>query len=144
MDDGRRVDARHLRHDGGVGMTWLDETIRGRHISLITFRKNGQAVPTPVGFVVDGDELFVLTARDSGKVKRLRNNTSVVVTPCDGRGRVAEGTSSMKGTARLLDETETARVRRLMSRRYPAARLVFWWNQFRGGRDRWIGIEVTP
>ncbi|GAA4556899.1 PPOX class F420-dependent oxidoreductase [Planotetraspora kaengkrachanensis] len=125
-------------------MTWLNETIRGRHISLTTFRGNGRPVPTPVGFVVDGDELFVLTARDSGKIKRLRNNTSVVVSPCDGRGRIAEGAPSTRGTARLLDETETARVRRLMSRRYPAARLVFWWNRFRGDRDRWVGIEVTP
>ncbi|GAA1280575.1 hypothetical protein Psi02_67370 [Planotetraspora silvatica] len=125
-------------------MTWLNETIRGRHISLTTFRENGQAVPTPVGFVVDGDELFVLTARDSGKVRRLRDNPSVVVAPCDGRGRIAEGAPGTNGTARLLDETETARVRRLMSRRYPAARLVFWWNRFRGDRDRWIGIEVTP
>ncbi|GLW12788.1 hypothetical protein Misp01_79160 [Microtetraspora sp. NBRC 13810] len=49
-------------------MTWLNET--GRHISLVTFRKNGQAVPTPGAFVVDGEELFVLTARNSGKVKR--------------------------------------------------------------------------
>ncbi|GII56554.1 PPOX class F420-dependent oxidoreductase [Planotetraspora thailandica] len=124
-------------------MTWLNEIIRGRHISLTTFRRNGRAVPTPVGFVVDGDELFVLTARDSGKVKRIRNNTSVVVAPCDGRGRIAEGAPSAEATARLLDETQTARVRRLMSRRYPAARLVFWWNRLRGAHDRLIGIEVT-
>ncbi|GAA0393691.1 hypothetical protein GCM10009530_51400 [Microbispora corallina] len=85
----------------------------------------------------------MLTARDSGKAKRIRDNSSVVVAPCDGRGHILEGAPSAEATARLLDEAQTARVRRLMSRRYPVARLVFWWNRLRGGTDPLIGIEVT-
>ncbi|MEV4757222.1 hypothetical protein AB0J86_19195 [Micromonospora sp. NPDC049559] len=44
---------------------------------------------------------------------------------------------------RLLARAGTARVRRLMSRRYPVARLVFWFDLLLGRRDRRIGIAIT-
>jgi hypothetical protein len=57
-------------------------------------------------------------------------------------GRVAAGAPTVPGRARLLDRTETARVRRLMSRRYPIARLVFWFDLLLGRRDRRIDIAI--
>ncbi|MFK4221804.1 PPOX class F420-dependent oxidoreductase [Streptomyces sp. NPDC019890] len=86
------------------------------YVSLTTFRKDGTGVSTPVWFAVDGGELFIWTLSDSWKVKRLRNNSRVVVTVCDARGRVADGAVSAEGTARLLDETGA--IRKLLSRKY--------------------------
>ena len=89
-----------------------------KYISLTTFRKDGTGVATPVWFAVDGGELFVWTRSDSWKVKRLRNNSRVVVTVCDVRGRIADGAPSAEGTARLLDEDGTGAIRKLLARKY--------------------------
>jgi PPOX class probable F420-dependent enzyme len=93
-------------------------------------------------FVVDGEELFVLTAPDSAKIKRIRNNSRVVVAPCDSQGRIAEGAPSTEGTARLLDEAGTARVHKLIARRYVAVRLANWSDRLHFRRRPWIGIGV--
>lgn len=58
-----------------------------RFIDLVTFRRTGQPVGTPVLFVADGDRLLVRTAHDAGKLKRLRHTSAVEVAPCDQRGR---------------------------------------------------------
>jgi PPOX class probable F420-dependent enzyme len=62
----------------------LDE----RYLSLATFRRSGVAVETPVWFAAAGDHLYVFSAGDAGKVKRLRNSARSRVAACDVRGRV--------------------------------------------------------
>ncbi|MBK5267483.1 MAG: PPOX class F420-dependent oxidoreductase [Acidimicrobiia bacterium] len=57
-------------------------------LSLETFRRDGTGVKTPIWFAQEGDELFMWTAGDSGKVKRIGNNTGVRVAPCTRFGRV--------------------------------------------------------
>ncbi|WP_455351692.1 PPOX class F420-dependent oxidoreductase [Streptomyces sp. SYSU K217416] len=94
----------------------LDELGRGPYVSLTTFRRDGTPVATPVWAVSDGSELFIWTKTDSWKVKRIRNNSRVTVTPCDVRGRVPEGAPVLEGTARLLDDT--GGIRRLLARKY--------------------------
>ncbi|GAA1852405.1 PPOX class F420-dependent oxidoreductase [Asanoa iriomotensis] len=116
---------------------------RARYASVTTYRRDGRPVLTPVGVVADAGELFVLTERTSGKVKRIRNNATVTVTPCDMSGRVAGGAPTVRGQARLLDRDGTARVRRLMSRRFPISRLVFAADLLLRRRDRRIGIVIS-
>lgn len=90
-----------------------------RYVSLVTFRRDGRAVPTPVWAVEDEGELLVWTRDDSGKVKRIRNGARVTVTPCDSRGGTAEGAETVEGTARLMTEQGgLRRVRRAMTRKY--------------------------
>ncbi|WP_405406285.1 PPOX class F420-dependent oxidoreductase [Streptomyces sp. NBC_01104] len=96
----------------------LQDFARSEYVSLTTYRKDGTPVATPVWAAVDGGELFVWTKTDSWKVKRLRNDNRVRVTVCDVRGRIAEGAPSADGTGRLLDERGTARVRRVIGRKY--------------------------
>jgi hypothetical protein len=52
------------------------DTLRGRKYALIvTFRRNGTAVPTPIWFGLGEDgNAYTHTFADAGKVKRLRNN----------------------------------------------------------------------
>ncbi|MGW5847276.1 PPOX class F420-dependent oxidoreductase [Streptomyces sp. NPDC055254] len=96
----------------------LEELGRARYVSLTTFRKDGTPVATPVWAVADGGELYVWTRSDSWKIKRIRNDGRVLVTPCDVRGRVAPGAPVREGRARLLDESGLRRVRKLMTRKY--------------------------
>lgn len=125
-------------------MTVLDELGRSKYVSLTTYRKDGTAVATPVWHVVDGGELLVITPAESWKIKRIRNNSDVVVTVCDFRGRIAPDATSAPGTARLLDEAGTEAGRRLLARKYLTSR---WGNRFakilRLRRPPMAGIVVT-
>ncbi|MEU9888469.1 PPOX class F420-dependent oxidoreductase [Sphaerisporangium sp. NPDC051011] len=124
-------------------MTVIEQIGQGRNVSLTTFRRDGRSVATPVWFVVDGGELLVLTRPDSGKVKRIRNGGRVLVAPCDGRGRIAEGAPSAEATARILDEAGTVHVHDLMARRYFPVRLADLLDTLRRRRRPLIGIAVT-
>ena len=59
-----------------------------RYLSLATFRKSGVAVETAVWFAHAEDRLWVFSAGDAGKVKRLRTSSRSRVAACDARGRV--------------------------------------------------------
>ncbi|MEU0302988.1 PPOX class F420-dependent oxidoreductase [Streptomyces sp. NPDC006175] len=96
----------------------LQDFARSEYVSLTTYRKDGTPVATPVWAAADGGVLYVWTRSDSWKVKRLRNDSRVLVTVCDVRGRVAEGAPSAEGTARLLDAPGTAAVRKVLARKY--------------------------
>ncbi len=59
-----------------------------KYLSLETYRKNGQPMPTAVWFAaLDGAYVFQ-THVNAGKVKRIRNNPRVRIAPCDMRGNV--------------------------------------------------------
>jgi PPOX class probable F420-dependent enzyme len=58
------------------------------YLSLVTYRRDGRGVATPVWFAADGSSLWVFSARDAGKVKRLRNSPRARVAACDVRGNV--------------------------------------------------------
>src|SRR6266699_2405800 len=107
-------------------MTVVDEIGRSRYISLTTYRKDGTGVATPVWHVVNGGELLVVSDAEAWKVKRIRNNSHVVVTICSVRGKIAPGAPSAEGTARLLDEAETEAGRALLASKYVMSRLGHW------------------
>jgi uncharacterized protein len=116
------------------------------YVSLVTFRRNGTGVPTPVWAVEDEGELLVWTRDDSGKAKRLRNGSRVTVTPCDARGRTAEGAEPAEGTARLMtEEGGLERVRKAMARKYGwRFRIVDSGGAlFRLGKRPHVGVAVT-
>ncbi|MFD3923423.1 PPOX class F420-dependent oxidoreductase [Streptomyces sp. NPDC058595] len=96
----------------------LDALRRSRYVSLTTYRKDGTGVDTPVWHAVDDGVLYIWTRSDSWKVKRLRNNSRVVVTACDVRGRIAPGAATAEGTARLLEGEEAAQVNKFLARKY--------------------------
>jgi uncharacterized protein len=121
----------------------LEQITQGQHVSLTTYRKDGQTVATPLWFVTDGEQLIVMTAPDSGKVKRLRNNQRVVIAPCDSQGRITDGAPRAEATARLMDEADTARAHKLVARKHVLVRLADWSDIVRRRRRRWVGIAVT-
>lgn len=85
---------------------------------LKTFRKSGTAVPTPIWFANENGKLYVTTGSTAGKVKRIHNNGRVMLTPCDQRGRVAEGAQEVEGSARELPASEHAHANAVLLRKY--------------------------
>ena len=126
-------------------MAALDEIRRSRYVSLTTYRRDGTGVATPVWHVTnDKDELLVVSDPGAWKVKRLRNNSSVVVTICDIRGRITPGAPSARGTARVLDEADTRAARRLLARKYLMSRVGNWFSRvLRLRRRPVVAIAVT-
>ncbi|WNV88320.1 PPOX class F420-dependent oxidoreductase [Umezawaea sp. Da 62-37] len=122
--------------------TTLDVLARERYVSLTTYRKSGVGVSTPVWHAVDGGELFIWTSPDSGKVKRIRNNGTVALSPCDRRGRVAQGAPTVRGTARLLDSADTAEARALLASKYLLVRIAEWSTRILG-RPKRSGIAIA-
>lgn len=76
---------------------WKNE----RYISLVTFKRTGTPVATPVWFAEVAGRYYVFSEGDAWKVKRLRRNPAVRAAPCrvlgtvtgewvDGSGRIVE------------------------------------------------------
>jgi uncharacterized protein len=70
-------------------------------VSLGTFRRNGVEVAVPVWIARDGDELVVTSERNTGKVKRLRNDSRVTLRPCSRMGAVAPDALTVVATGRV-------------------------------------------
>ena len=82
-----------------------------KFVSLTTYKKNGDAVATPMWVGRDGDHLFVWTPADSAKIKRVRNDPRVTLVRCGRFGKPNNDAEPVAGTAEVI--TEPATVRRL-------------------------------
>ena len=121
--------------------TWSD-LAQSRYLSLTTFRRNGMPVATPVWLAPDGDDLVVITGADSGKAKRLRNNPTVLLAPCDSRGRLKG--SQIDGQALLEDESGTERIRSLIESRYGwQYRAISLLERVRRQQGTQVGIRIS-
>lgn len=89
-----------------------------KYVSLVTYKRDGSPVATAVWVVEIFGELGVITEANAGKVKRIRNNPRVAITPCDVRGRLTQGSTPVEATARLVTGREAVLVRRAIRRKY--------------------------
>ena len=77
----------------------LEKIKSTKYISLETYRKNNQAVKTPVMFVIKNDSIVIVTRDQTGKVKRIRKNQ---------KARIAANAAGalQKANMRLLEARE--------------------------------------
>src|SRR5690349_8121013 len=82
------------------------DPLRGHKYGLvISFRRNGDGVPSPVWMAVDaGGRMYFGTASDTGKVKRIRRDGRVLVAPSNVRGKPLGPV--VAATARVLPREE--------------------------------------
>jgi len=112
------------------------------YVRVTTYRRDGRGVPTAVWVVRDGDALAVWTATHTGKVKRVRRDGTVLVGPCDVRGRLTG--PEVGGHASILDADGSERVRALLVRKYGLlGRLTVWGSRLRRGTAGTVGIRIT-
>lgn len=109
-------------------------------INVQTYRKNGEAVSTPVWFVERDGRFYVRTIATAGKVKRIRNNPKARVMPCDQRGGpLGEWANA---TARLMSADEDRAVNGYFQAKYGFMKRVFdLLNAMR--RSQWQAIELS-
>ena len=94
----------------------------GKYLSLTTYRRDGTPVSTPVWFVEEDGRLFVTTAADSYKAKRLRRNPAAMVAPCTARGIPKDEAIAVQ--VEVLPPDEHERVDRLMAEKYRVDRVL--------------------
>ena len=107
-----------------------------KYICLITFRKSGVPVNTPVWFAEQDGKLIVKTRIDSGKSKRIRNNPNVKVAPCTMRGKIIG--PEFAGKVRILPPEQWKAAQEALNRKYWLARLSIW-----GKKNEYLEIEIS-
>jgi PPOX class probable F420-dependent enzyme len=115
-----------------------------RYVALATFRRSGAEVRTPVWFAAMDGKLYVFSAGDSGKVKRLRHSSRARVAPSDVRGNVWG--EWWDAHARIVTEP------RLIERAHAAMRAKYGWQARLGDlfsrltgrlpRRAWIEVQI--
>ena len=99
---------------------------KAKFISLETYKRNGEAVRTPVWFVEENGLIYFHSPAKSWKVKRLQRNPLIRLAPCTRLGKV-EG-DWLKGKVTRIDgEEDTKRIVKLV-------------NSSQSGADRIIGF----
>jgi len=78
-----------------------------KYVNLSTKKKDGSFVNTPVWFAQDGEknDFFIFSAGEAGKIKRIKNFSSVRVAICDVRGNLKGEWISAQ--AELVSEEES-------------------------------------
>ena len=119
-------------------------TLQGqKFMNLITFRKNGEAVSTPVWFAEEGNRLYVTSLMDTGKIKRIRNNSRVQLQASNARGKPLGPTQ--EATARILPQSEGDRANGLLVKKYGLQkRAVDLMIKLRGNWDKRGFVEIMP
>ncbi len=109
-----------------------------KYVSLVTFRKTGDPVRTPVWFGEKNDKLYVMTRSDSGKYKRIRNNPQARLASCTARGKITG--PEFGASARILPEEDWPQARETIQRKYWLARIPFVWSK----KNVYIEMGVKP
>jgi PPOX class probable F420-dependent enzyme len=115
------------------------EDLRGRkYCVLVSYRKSGGAIPSPLWFGIGKGKLYVHTG--GSKVKRIERNPSVRVAPSTFRGRPLG--APFAGTARVLSSGTDADAESLIQANYGWTRRLYY--GLFGQRDIGVYIEITP
>lgn len=137
-----------------VGRLWVRELVTGetraprpfdaleghKYVTLTTFKKSGEAVSTPLWFALVDGRAYMTTPPDSGKMKRIRNDPRVVISPSNARGK-SKG-ESIQGIARPIEGDSTERAEKALREKYRFGLAMF--HLFGRREIGEVTLEVRP
>jgi len=115
---------------------FLDE----KYLNLETYRKNNQAVRTPVWFVIDNGIIYVATPSTAGKIKRLTRSKNIRIVPSNMKG-VPKG-EWVDATAYFANESESSQAIKLRKKKYGIMAKLIGLAVYRKGKPVVIGIKI--
>jgi len=124
----------------------ITQFANAKYFSLETFRKTGVGVRTPVWFAEAPSGkaramFYIYTLPDSGKVKRIRNNSRVRIAPCNMKGDVSGGW--VEARARICGDDEAATGQALLIDKYGLMkRIGDFFSRLRGRVQCVLAIEL--
>ncbi len=112
-----------------------------KYALLVTFRRDGTAVPTPVWFaLLDDHRLVTSSEARTAKVRRLRRDPRARVFPCDQRGKPLG--PGVEGTARVLEDAEDCeRAEAALDRHYGRMRRMY--EKLMAPEDSMVYVEIA-
>jgi PPOX class probable F420-dependent enzyme len=113
--------ARHIGEQPRTGT--VEDVGRCKRALLVTYRRDGTPVPTPVWAALADGVLYVRSERASGKLKRLRRDPRMLVAPCTVRGEPLG--APFEASARVLGGEEELLAERTLAARYGLGRELF-------------------
>lgn len=116
-----------------------------RQIVLVTFKRSGEPMPSPINHGAADGKLYVRTDASTGKVKRIRNNPNVLVVASNLRGKPSGPV--VAGVARILPEAEHAHADAVIAANWSAPMRVFERSLDYGSQTMGMPIafiEITP
>jgi PPOX class probable F420-dependent enzyme len=119
----------------------FDELSGSKYTLLVTFKRSGEPVPTPVWAGLDDDgRLYVRSERDVAKVKRVRNDPHVRVARCNVRGKPRG--PLIEGRARVVAPEEEEQAERVLAAHFGLGRRLYEGSV--GAAAPAVYIEVSP
>ena len=112
-----------------------------KHCLLVTFRRSGEAVPTPVWFGLADGKVYARSEQRVGKVKRIRANPRVLVAPCDNRGKPLG--PAAEGRTRIVAPGEEEAAERAIQSNFGLGRRLYEGVAMNLGPEG-VYLEVTP
>ena len=109
-----------------------------KYCVLVTYRRKGAPVPTPVWFGTADGKLYVHAG--GAKVKRIAANRKVRVAPATFRGRPL--CAPVAATARVLSSADEGIAERAIQSNYGWGRRLYY--RLITQRDLGVYIEITP
>jgi uncharacterized protein len=137
-----------IRHPSAHALAGEERTVSGfehlrghKYCLLVTYKRSGEAVPTPVWFGLGEGKLYVRSEANVAKVKRLRADSRVRVAPCTVRGRPLGPPA--EGLARVLDRPSEEEAEAALQENYGLGRKVY---EGAGGvlGTATVYLEITP
>jgi PPOX class probable F420-dependent enzyme len=117
----------------------LADLRKRKYCVLVTYKKSGEPVPSPLWFGTGGGKLYFETGADTAKVKRIKRNPEVRVAAATTRGRPLS--APFVGTARVLSADEAVEAERCLQANYGVGRRLY---SRLGEQLATVYVEVTP
>jgi PPOX class probable F420-dependent enzyme len=112
-------DAGYMQRPNATARTTSTPLANERYIALTTFTRDGTAKSTPVWPVDAGDgRIGFITSSKTWKVKRINNDSRVVVQPSDAKGRVRADTPALQGSAEMIVDAAFESLHRKVQEKY--------------------------
>ncbi len=114
------------------------------YMNLTTYRRDGSEVTRPVWFAAQDDKLYAITVEESGKVKHIRNNPDVLVSPSDARGEpLSEERVAGTATVYAEDHPTAKHANQVLNQKYGLLKRLFGL-RFLLARASVVWIEIQP
>jgi PPOX class probable F420-dependent enzyme len=119
----------------------ISQFLNQKYINLETYRRNGQAVRTTVWFVMDAGTIYIRTDMNSGKVKRIKNNPNIRITPSGARGQLKG--KWIEGKIKMAGSLELEHANQLLEQKYGIqGKIIRVLNKIRNTRPTVLSIQI--
>lgn len=125
-------------------MSFPSEIADAEYISLVTFRKSGKEIPTPVWHAEHNGALYAFSEGKAGKVKRLRNSPRSKVATCTYNGTLTGEWMDTQGFI-VDDPSEIAAAYKALGNKYGLKVKIFnFFSKLAGKYPKRAMLRIEP